>query len=183
MKETLYFHPSAPSAQNQFNEKLLALIERTKKTHQTPVLVCIGTDRVTGDCLGPLVGHYVDKEQLPLPIITYGTLKSPIHAKNLSRTLSHIYRHIPFPYMIGIDACLGLPSHIGYVTLSNHPLHPGKGLHKRLPPVGTISITGIVGDYGTHNFSSIQEARLYDIVQLASFIANGIINLASYLPL
>ena len=47
-----------------------------------PVFVCIGSDRVTGDSLGPLVGsklHYCDEFIFPV----YGTLDFPIHALNL----------------------------------------------------------------------------------------------------
>ena len=68
MKKTLYFHPDQASALNDFSQQLLRFIKKTKKDSQTLVLVCIGTDRATGDCLGPLVGHYLEQQlssQLP----------------------------------------------------------------------------------------------------------------------
>ena len=51
------------------------------------IFVCIGTDRSTGDSLGPLVGYklkYLSKNN----IYIYGTLENPIHAKNMVDSLS-----------------------------------------------------------------------------------------------
>lgn len=174
MKKTLYFHPDHKSALDDFSNQLLGFIKKTKKDSQTIVLVCIGTDRATGDCLGPLVGHYLN-QQIPskLPFI-FGNLSKPVHAANLAQTINNIHDDIPSPYMIVIDACLGCSSHVGYVTLSNHPLCPGKGVDKKLPALGHISITGIVDCFGEENYSTIQSTRLHQVVHLASFIANGI---------
>ena len=49
------------------------------------VFLCIGSDRVTGDCLGPYIGHQL-LEHLNTDthgVYVYGTLKSPVHALNL----------------------------------------------------------------------------------------------------
>lgn len=174
MKKTLYFHPDQASALNDFSQQLLRFIKKTKKDSQTLVLVCIGTDRATGDCLGPLVGHYLEQQlSSQLPFI-FGNLSHPVHAANLTETLINIQDDIPSPYIIVIDACLGTPGHVGYVTLSNHALHPGKGVNKSLPSFGQIAITGIVDCFGEENYSIIQSTRLHQVVHLATFIANGI---------
>ena len=35
----------------------------SNKAHERPlVILCIGTDRATGDCLGPIVGHKLKKK-------------------------------------------------------------------------------------------------------------------------
>ena len=44
------------------------------------VIVCIGTDKCIGDCLGPLVGTLLKDNLLPLPV--YGTISNPVHALN-----------------------------------------------------------------------------------------------------
>ena len=46
-----------------------------------PVIVCIGTDAVVGDCLGPLVGSLL-KERLKGKTYVFGTVESPVTAKN-----------------------------------------------------------------------------------------------------
>ena len=44
-------------------------------------IVCIGTDKCIGDCLGPLVATILEENLFPLPI--YGTISNPIHALNI----------------------------------------------------------------------------------------------------
>ena len=44
------------------------------------IIVCIGTDKCIGDCLGPLVGTLLREKFFPLKV--YGTNDSPIHALN-----------------------------------------------------------------------------------------------------
>ena len=51
-------------------------------------VVCIGTDRSTGDALGPLVGSYLRRWAPQL--LVYGTLEEPVHATNLSETLARL---------------------------------------------------------------------------------------------
>ena len=45
---------------------------------KTVVFLCIGTDRATGDALGPLVGSYLLKNGLEN---VYGTVDEPVHAE------------------------------------------------------------------------------------------------------
>lgn len=180
MNRTIYFNPKKENALRHFSNTLLRYIRKTKKDSQTLVLVCIGTDRATGDCLGPLVGHYL-AENLPsdFPLV-YGSLSKPVHAANLIQTIEMIDQTIASPYMIVIDACLGCAEHVGYVTVSNRPLEPGKGVHKELPSLGHLSITGIVDQYGSENYHTIQNTHLNEVVKLADFIAGGITDLISY---
>ncbi|MFO8060759.1 MAG: DUF1256 domain-containing protein, partial [Bacillota bacterium] len=44
-------------------------------------VVCIGTDRSTGDALGPLIGSILQTECDE--VSTWGSIDSPIHAANL----------------------------------------------------------------------------------------------------
>lgn len=55
---------------------------------ENTVIVCIGTDKCIGDCLGPLVGSILTENFFPLPV--YGTLSAPIHALNIDERLDEI---------------------------------------------------------------------------------------------
>mgnify|MGYP000423502120 CR=1 FL=1 len=46
------------------------------------MFLCIGTDRSTGDSLGPLVGHMLRSRRLKGAAVI-GTLDKPVHAMNL----------------------------------------------------------------------------------------------------
>ncbi|WDC85687.1 DUF1256 domain-containing protein [Caloramator sp. mosi_1] len=58
------------------------------------VILCIGTDRSTGDCLGPLVGYKLNRLTLNKNIDIFGTLNTPVHAKNLDEHIDFIYNNI-----------------------------------------------------------------------------------------
>lgn len=73
------------------------------------VFLCIGTDRVTGDCLGPYVGHRLSSFCFP-GIYVYGTLVQPVHALNLCDTRKEILSRHPDSLIIAVDASLGQKS-------------------------------------------------------------------------
>jgi len=139
------------------------------------VVLCIGTDRATGDSLGPLCGYKMIK---PLKKIKntklYGTLEYPVHAKNLSRTIDKIYIKHKNPLVLAIDASLGTSEHIGYIAVSKGSLSPGTGVNKSLPKIGDISITGIVNFYGITEMTIIQNTRLNVVMKIAETISDGI---------
>ena len=71
---SVFNHDSSPNrilhedhdASHKISKELLGLLPIGK--NQPIVFVCIGTDRSTGDSLGPLVGTLLkEKEQHPLP--------------------------------------------------------------------------------------------------------------------
>lgn len=138
------------------------------------VFVCIGSDRITGDSLGPLVGHSLSKHGLPFAYI-YGTLSHPVHALNLKETIEEINLHHPDSLIIAIDASLGTKKHLGYLTISKSSLEPGLGVHKKLPPVGDISITGIVNSAGNFEHFTLQTTRLSTVVRMADAIVFGVL--------
>ena len=168
-----YFNSSEHYAVFDFSRILHDLIIKNKGDERELVLLCIGTDRATGDCLGPIVGYKLSK-QYNNKITLYGTLNQPVHAKNLSETISLIYENHPNAFIIAIDASLGSRNHIGYITLGEGPLLPGAGVNKNLPPVGDIFITGIVNFSGVLDNMLLQTTRLNIVMILADFICNGI---------
>ncbi|MGN0465878.1 MAG: spore protease YyaC [Lachnospiraceae bacterium] len=169
-----YYFDSNQDNYYQFGELLYQKILAQKKENQEIILICIGTDRVTGDCLGPLVGHKL-KHILPKDYILYGSLSHPVHALNLEKVVHSIYKQYKNPFFIVIDASLGDKEHIGYVTLSSSTLKPGQGVRKNLPAIGHISITGIVNFASEFSASTIQTTRLYTVMQLADYIYYGIV--------
>ena len=137
------------------------------------IFVCIGTDRATGDSLGPLVGYKL-KHLSKNNIYIYGTLEDPIHAKNMVDSLAKIRLTFTNPYIVAIDSCLGSLSNIGKIFIQKKPLSPGLALNKQLPSVGEMSITGIVNISGSFEFLVLQNTRLYTVMNLADAISKGI---------
>lgn len=142
---------------------------------QPIVFVCIGTDRSTGDSLGPLVGTLLKEKKTSTSTFNiYGTLDEPIHAMNLSEKLADIRRLHSNPFIIGIDACLGKVRSVGIVQIGEGPVKPGAGVNKDLPAVGNAHITGIVNVSGFMEFMVLQNTRLNLVLNMAKTIADGI---------
>lgn len=139
------------------------------------LLVCIGSDRSTGDSLGPLIGSKVQNLRQSL-FRVYGTLEQPVHATNLQETLEAIHREYKYenPFIIAIDACLGRVENIGCVNICEGALKPGAGVKKDLPPVGDIHITGIVNVGGFMEFTVLQNTRLNMVMRIADAMCAGL---------
>lgn len=137
------------------------------------IFVCIGTDRSTGDSLGPLIGTFLEEKEIS-PFYVYGTLEEPIHAVNLEEKMKEIKAKHLNPMIIGIDACLGRLKSIGAIQVGVGPVKPGAGVKKELPDVGEFHITGIVNVSGFMEFFVLQNTRLNIVLKMAKVIANGI---------
>ena len=177
-----YYNPADSSATHQFIAAINRLLNHFEKSRSDIILLCIGSDRATGDCLGPIIGH---KLQLALGnsftrlpnkkgLQIYGTLDKPVHAGNLEATIGFIKLCHKDPLIIAVDASLGTNEHIGYITLGKGPLSPGIGVNKSLPKVGDIFITGIVNLSGPANQTMLQTTRLNTVMQLADFVVYGL---------
>lgn len=176
--QTEYFNISCDSSYKELGDCIVECLSNTKCSKHTPVILCIGTDRATGDCLGPLVGEQLADYHNDYKV--YGTLSEPVHALNLKEIVKHIKSEFASPYIIAVDASLGVRSHVGYVTFSEAPIAPGKGVNKKLPAIGDISITGIVNVSGQSS-SVLQSTRLYTVMQLANCIADSLKYAIDYL--
>lgn len=137
------------------------------------ILVCIGSDRSTGDSLGPLVGSKLIERRME-NFHLYGTLENPVHALNLEETLLHITKRHTNPFIIAIDACLGKAQHVGSISVGKGPCKPGAAMNKNLPSVGNLHIHGIVNIHGFMEFFVLQNTRLHLVMKMAHVIATSI---------
>jgi putative sporulation protein YyaC len=134
------------------------------------VILCIGTDRSTGDALGPLAGTFF-QETKPKHMHIYGTLHEPVHAVNLNEAIQTVKKNHRNPFIIAIDACLGRNTSIGHIITEKGSLQPGSALNKSLPAIGDISITGVVNISGFMEHSILQNTRLSIVIDMARQIS------------
>lgn len=154
--------------------KEIELLFSQKLFNQDLIILCIGTDRSTGDCLGPLIGHKLQKNYIIKNAVVLGTLSDPVHAKNIESVVDDIYKNFNNPFIVAIDACLGKCENIGKINLAEKPLFPGAGVNKNLKPVGDISITGIVNMSGFMEYVVLQNTRLSLVMKIADIISFAI---------
>ena len=162
-------HYEKNSAVWQLSEQLLTSIPFHD---QQMTFCCIGTDRSTGDSLGPLVGSYL-KSSLSFPFQIIGTLQSPLHALNLEETVNDLQAQQPF--VVAIDACLGEENAVGLIVLNDGPIFPGKAVKKQLPPIGNIAIKGVVNVGGFMEAAILQNTRLHVTQTMSTIIAKAIL--------
>lgn len=167
-KETFSFN-----AFNDNSEKSIgnALISCNKKL-QTPIIICIGSDLVLGDSLGPLVGTMLTRRNVNAYI--YGTLNSPITAKEINCAKLHVKMLHPESFIVAIDAAVGNSEDIGLIKVSDKGLKPGLGVNKNLGVIGDCSIIGVVAEKSTQNYNLFNLTRLNLIYKMAERIADGV---------
>ncbi|MDD3173857.1 MAG: spore protease YyaC [Herbinix sp.] len=173
-KSVSYFNSSEKNIAYELGCTLSELLKEQVLANKTIIFLCIGSDRATGDCLGPIIGYKLSKYKKYHNYVVYGTLEDPVHAKNLKDTIEMIYQTHLDAYIIAIDASLGKSNHIGYITLGEGPLKPGAGVDKDLPEVGDIFITGIVNFSGFLDNMLLQTTRLNVVMSMADQICLAI---------
>lgn len=145
-------------------EKIKEVLEKSSK--KEIIFLCVGTDRSTGDSLGPFVGTMLKEEKIPYPV--YGTLKEPVHALNLKDVLQEIQQKYEDPLVFGIDACLGEKQRIGLILFREEPFIPGKALNRGFSEVGNIHLRAIVNYLDPLSpAQALNNTRLYTVINLA----------------
>ena len=168
-----YYNSECKNIHIMLGRQLSQLLAENNAYDKDIVIMCIGSDRSTGDSLGPIIGYHL-LDTIIKNVYIYGDIYNPINATNLGCSIKYIKRLHHKPFIIAIDSCLGQTEHIGYVTLASGPLCPGTGIKKELPEVGNLHITGIVNSYGNGS-SLLHTTRLCTVVTLAKVIENGIL--------
>lgn len=162
-----------PSAKANVIQSISSIL--TQFSYQKIACICIGTDRSTGDALGPLVGTFLSTHETN-DFIVLGTLDEPVHALNLPEKLERLQRVHPDALIIAVDACLGKLASVGSIQVGIGPIKPGAGVNKDLPEVGHLHITGIVNVAGFMEYMVLQNTRLNTVMRMAQLISDAIIS-------
>lgn len=152
---------------SELTEFVLSIRRSGVQAHQL-MFLCIGTDRSTGDALGPLVGSMLEEAGYTHVL---GTLQYPLDASNLLERLEKVKAGRK---VIAIDACLGQPSSVTSYQVSNQPMEPGKSVGRVLPLVGDYSIAAIVNMNSGNQYALLQSTPLYRVMTMAKEIAGAI---------
>ncbi len=174
-RELYYFDTAEEFEPVKLAARLYLMIrEELKYEKKTNVLIlCIGTDRSTGDSLGPLIGYHLRRRGLR-HIQVLGTIYRPIHAMNLRETTRLLKQYYPNHLIVAVDASVGAGNRVGCVTLGRGAIRPGLGVCKELQPVGDLFITGIVSSGGVGDPLMLQSIRLGTVMQMAECISESI---------
>ncbi len=173
-KNLKYIDSNNATAILSFSDALYQTLTNCKtEGYREIVIICIGTDRSTGDSLGPIIGYKLRGMNYS-NVYVYGDLESPVHAKNLQETIESIYKRFRKPFLIAVDASLGRADHVGFISVGKGSIRPGSALNKELEPIGHMHVTGIVNAGGFMEFMILQNTRLGTVMKIADIVATGI---------
>ena len=144
------------------------------KQPPAPIVVCIGRALAIGDSVGPLVGSMLRYKTQGLGAYIYGTLGSPVTAKEIKYARTFLKQTHPYSQVIAIDAAVGEEGDIGMIKLCDKPLSPGAGAGKKLGTLGDISIMAIVAEKSLVSTSLFNGTRLNLVYSMAEIIAEGV---------
>ena len=135
------------------------------------VVICIGSDKVSGDMLGPLVGSALrDDYDLPCPV--YGAVGESVNGVNLASYVRMIKRRHEGSRLIAVDAALGKESDVGKIRLKRGGVKAGGALDRKIDAVGDLGIVGIVAKESAPK--DVVRALLAVPFELVSALAQGI---------
>lgn len=146
-------------------------------TENLPIVVCVGSDLVIGDSLGPLIGSMLTFKTQGLGAYIYGTLNSPVTAKEIRYVKTFLKETHPHRPVIAVDAAVGKEEDVGLIKVTNTPLAPGSGANKQLGKFGDATVLGVVAQKTPDNFALFNSTRLRLVYEMAERISEGIASL------
>lgn len=149
---------------------LLAFMRQISDRHikEELTFLCIGTDRSTGDSLGPWVGSMLVEQGFNRVI---GTLEFPCDANSLPNLVPKLAQ---MGTIVAIDACLGRSENVGAYLVKNGPLIPAQSVGKGLAAIGSYSIAGVVNALSPKPYWTLQSTSLFHVMGMAREISDSI---------
>ena len=139
------------------------------------VILCIGSNQVVGDSVGPMVGDYLKKTQIQAYV--YGTMTRPVNAKNLKAYGEMIREHHANALLIVVDSTVGNSGDVGEVRITKNGVKPGGAAGKNIPRIGDIGILGVVGKKGGSLVSTLMNVDI-SVVECLSIKIGGLLKKA-----
>ena len=139
---------------------------------RTPVVLCIGTDTVSGDALGPIVGDLLT-DRYNVNAYVYGRTERTVNGGNFGVYSKFIERMHPKSYVIAVDACVGNREDVGKIKVADG-VKAGGALAKNHGKVGNVGILGVVCEKSSDNLFSLMNVDLKFVEELGARIAEKI---------
>lgn len=159
---------------NNFEEYVDCLNKYVEKDREI-IFFCIGTDRVIGDCVGPITGSLLKSKYGNKNI--YGDLEENLTYENIEDKLNEVNLKHNNPYIIAIDAALSSNEDIGKFYVDDKGINYRKSLNSKNLKIGDVGIKVVVGkDYNDSelNFKVLQNISLSKIVKISKKTFDGI---------
>ena len=131
------------------------------------VTLCVGSDKIIEDSLGPLTGLFLGGMQPSLPVV--GSLEQPVHKENVAFYMDLIRQRYPNHLLLTVDAAQGEEGRLGELLLLDGGIVPG-GASAPGRTAGDFSLLGVT-DFPSAKKSWLNRVRLNQVFCMAQVIA------------
>ena len=148
----------------------------SEKIPKSKVFLCLGSDKLIFDSLGPLTGTLL-KNQKDFPHYVYGTMAEPVTALQVEKAIRFIRSFHYGSEVIVIDSAIGKKEEIGSIKFFNRGLRPALGVDKEMAVVGDKSIMGIVTTKEAVKDMNTCNVKLQDVFLMAKKVVEKIMQM------
>ena len=134
------------------------------------VIVCFGTNAISGDSLGPMVGSLL-RSKYKVPVFVYGTDEHSVNGKNMDEWIDFIKSVHGDALYIAVDASLGAGEKTGQIIIRPDGVCPAaiKGKSTRF---GDVGILGVVAKNSSDPLMQLMSVSQVYVENIADKIAN-----------
>lgn len=153
-------------------EKIACHLEKCIPKDKNITIVCVGTDRIIGDAVGPLVGTLLKEYNINANVI--GEFDNLVNATNIHHIVNTLNTE---DFIIAIDVCVtSKREYIGCIIIDNEKLYPGSGLGKKLPGFGDLTIKAVVASNDvTDKMMMLGAVRLSFVYKISTIIVRSLL--------
>lgn len=159
-----------------FEEKLISA--NINENFSNIVFLCIGTNKIIGDSLGPIIGDKLKCVENDFMKV-YGTTNNTINFSNAQNIIEKVYDEHKNPFLITIDAALSNKEKVGKIFIGKGAIKIGNALEKNICFYSDIIIKCVVGKYFYNKKQNIDELKNVDVNKLflmSKVVSDGILN-------
>ena len=152
--------------------------------HTELIFLCVGTDKIIGDAIGPIVGTKLEKElekdntnYKAKNINIYGKIGDTLNFKNARGLIQFMEKQYKNPFIVTIDAALSERDNIGEIIINEGKIELGNSLGKGIEWNSNINIKGVVGNYSSNpqkNMETLKNVQLHSAIAMSQNIYQGI---------
>ncbi len=166
-------------------------ILKQNKQNKNIIFLCIGTSKIMGDSIGPIVGTNLKKdlkkylkfkrnlniENNNIKII--GDMSNNFSYNNIEDNIKIIKNTSKNNFIIVIDSALSSENNIGKIFVHNRGMKYAEALKRNNEIIGDMSIKAVVGKNTQNrfkNFTILKNISSQRIITMSNIVSKGIID-------
>ena len=142
------------------------------------IILCVGSNKVVGDCIGPIVGQKLNKLlQNNESIHVYGDMEKTLNLKNAEPIIKKALYEYANPFIITVDSALGRQEMVKKIVVSSGEIKIGNSLGRSINYDSHINIKGVVGEYKNtidENMETLKLVKPELVMRLSEIVVHGI---------